>query len=229
MDDVYASFVDAGFLRAEGAKVLGRKSNQVQFDAKQVVEWLRKLRIPNVTADQLSPKLLRAYWYAGAFAPSHARYEDQRIYHETIANVPGIQLRLGQMVERPSKLKAPIYGALANTANSLGIEPKRLISEFENNWKFYPTVQQKGVDTLIALDMVRLASRGAFEMAIIISGDRDLAEVVRTVQDYGISVQVATPNKRSVAGEVLQLADGVVEISPEELRKMLPDRPSPGT
>ena len=77
--------------------------------------------------------------------------------------------------------------------------------------------------------MVRLASRSAFGTAILISGDRDLAEVVRTVQDYGISVFVATPNKRSVAGEVLQIADGVVNISPEELRNMLPDDTHPGT
>ena len=53
--------------------------------------------------------------------------------------------------------------------------------------------------------------------------------MIRTVQDYGISVFVATPNKRSVAGEVLQIADGVVNISPEELRKMLPDDTQPGT
>ena len=226
MDDLYAGFVDAGFLRAEGAKALGRKSKQVKFDANQVVKWFRELRASDVTSHSVASRLLRVYWYDGAFAPSHPRYEDQHSYHDAIANVPGIQLRLGQMVERPSKLKAPIHGALKNTAHSLGIEPNKLISAFNNYWRFYPTPQQKGVDTLITLDMVRLASRGAFETAIVITGDRDLAEVVRAVQDYGIRVQVATPNKKSVAREVLQIADGVLEIPAEELTRMLPDRPS---
>ena len=76
----------------------------------------------------------------------------------------------------------------------------------------------------MTLDMVRLASRGAFETAIVVTGDRDLAEVVRTVQDYGIRVQIATPNKKSVARELLQIADGVREIEIAELKKMLPDR-----
>ena len=227
MEDVYAGFVDAGFLRAEGAKTLGRKSNLVQFSAMHVVRWLRELRVPHVTDNVLSPKLIRVYWYDGAFEPSHKSFRDQHSYHEAIANVPGIQLRLGQIVERPSKLRTPIHGALRSTANSLGINPEKLIREFNNHWTFHSTSQQKGVDTLITLDMVRLASRGAFEMAIIISGDRDLAEVVRTVQDYGISVFVATPNTKSVARELLQIADGIVEITPAEIERMLPDRSAP--
>lgn len=227
MDDVYAGFVDAGFLKAEGAKVLNKRPNQVQFDARQVVKWLQDLHAPHVTSYTVTSRLLRIYWYDGEYSPSHPSYKGLRSFHDAIADVPGIQLRLGQMVERPSRLKVPIYKALTNTAYGLSIDPQTLIAEFEKNWLFYPTVQQKGVDTLIALDMVRLAGRGAFGLAVLVSGDRDLAEVVRTVQDYGISVIVVTPNRRSVAGDVLQIADGIVEIPSGELKRMLPDRPSP--
>ena len=100
--------------------------------------------------------------------------------------------------------------ALRTTANGLGVAPDELVAEFDKNWTFYPELQQKGVDTLIALDMVRLASRSAFGTAIVIAGDRDLAEVVRTVQDYGVRVLIATPDRASVASEVVQLADGVL-------------------
>lgn len=227
MDDIYAGFVDAGFLKAEGARVLKRKPSQVHFDAGQVVSWIRGLYAPNVKPLAVISSLLRVYWYDGALSPSHRNFMGQRSYHETIANVPGIQLRLGQIVERPSKLKAPIQSALRSTANGLDIDAETLVREFNNHWKFFTTAQQKGVDTLMTLDMVRVASRGAFETAIVITGDRDLAEVVRTVQDYGIRVQIATPNKRSVARELLQIADGVREINTSELKKMLPDRPSP--
>ena len=226
MTDTYAGFLDAGFLRAEGAKVLKSKPNDVRLNASFIVEWFHQLRTNGEVPYFSGSNLLRVYWYDGAYDPTHAKFESQRPYHDAIAYTPGVQLRLGQVVERPTKWKKPIYNALENTAKGLGLEPNRLIHEFEKNWKFYPTAQQKGVDTLIALDMVRLASRSAFGTAILISGDRDLAEVVRTVQDYGITVIIATPNRKSVAAEVLQIADGIVEIDSRDVRRMLLDRPS---
>ena len=224
LDDVYAGFVDAGFLIAESARILRKKPNEVRLNASCVIDWHRLLGTSSEVEPSIGGRLLRVYWYDGAYTPAHARYGHQRRYHDAIAHIPGVQLRLGQLVERTSDLKAPIYRALENTAIGLGIAPQELIDEFEKNWKFYPTSQQKGVDTLIALDMVRLASRSAFGTAIVISGDRDLAEVIRTVQDYGIRVLVATPNRSSVAGEVLQIADGVIEISMTTIMEMLSDR-----
>ena len=129
-------------------------------------------------------------------------------------------------MERQYKLEEPIRKALRTTANGLGVAPDELVAEFDKNWTFYPELQQKGVDTLITLDMVRLASRSAFGTAIVIAGDRDLAEVVRTVQDYGVRVLIATPNRASVASEVVQLADGLLDIDVEDVRKMLTDRPT---
>jgi hypothetical protein len=39
--------------------------------------------------------------------------------------------------------------------------------------------EQKCVDTLLVLDLVRLAQARAFDIALIIAGDRDLAEDLR--------------------------------------------------
>ena len=99
-----------------------------------------------------------------------------------------------------------------------------MLAEFDSQWTFYPDRQQKGVDTLIALDMVRLAGRSVFSTAVLIAGDRDMAEVVRTVQDFGIRVVVATPNRRSVSDELAQLADYVIDIREGDCRKMLTAR-----
>ena len=77
---------------------------------------------------------------------------------------------------------------------------------------------------MIALDMVRLASRSVYATAVLISGDRDLAEAIRTAQDYGVRVVVATPNHYSVAQEVAQLADDIVDITGTDLQTMLPAR-----
>jgi uncharacterized LabA/DUF88 family protein len=43
--------------------------------------------------------------------------------------------------------------------------------------------QQKGVDTLLVLDLVRMAQLRAFDVALVIAGDRDLAEALRVVAD----------------------------------------------
>ena len=213
MPGSYAGFVDAGYLIAEGARVVGRKRNYVRPSASSIVEWL-SCQVPGET-------FLRAYWYDGAYAPSHREFENQRRYFDAIAYTPGVQLRLGHLVERQYKLEEPIRKALRTTANGLGVAPDELVAEFDKNWTFYPERQQKGVDTLITLDMVRLASRSAFGTAIVIAGDRDLAEVVRTVQDYGVRVLIATPNRASV---VVQLADGVLDIDVEDVEDV--DRPT---
>jgi uncharacterized LabA/DUF88 family protein len=103
------------------------------------------------------------------------------------------------------------------------VEPDQLLEEFDRNWTFYPERQQKGVDTLIALDMVRLASRSVCETMVLIAGDRDLAEVVRAVQDFGVRVLIASPNCASIAQELAQLADHIIGISAESILQIRAD------
>lgn len=222
MPATYAAFVDAGYLRAEGAKAIGERPGEVRLNARAVVKWLRGIDVGG-GGDK---SFLRAYWYDGAFDPSHKEYDGQRRFFNAIARAEGIQLRLGHIAERPSRIARPMRRALRETAEGLGIDPDELLSEFNSRWTFYPDRRQKGVDTLIALDMVRLASRSAFSVAVLIAGDRDLAEVVRTVQDFGIRAIIATPNRNSVAGELAQLADSVIDIQESDCRDMLPPRPS---
>jgi hypothetical protein len=51
---------------------------------------------------------------------------------------------------------------------------------FEEYFEFRPLQSQKGVDTLLVLDLVRLAQNGACHTALLFTGDRDIAEAVRT-------------------------------------------------
>ena len=171
-----------------------------------------------------SQVFLRAYRYDGAFDPSHHDYPGQRRLFDAIARTPGIQLRLGHIAERPNPIRHPLLRALRETAADLGIEPVQLLDAFNRRWTFRPERQQKGVDTLITLDMVRLAQRPAYNSAILIAGDRDLAEAIRTAQDFGVRVFIATPSRRQVAPEVVQLADGVISIAEQDLQLMLRPR-----
>ena len=60
--------------------------------------------------------------------------------------------------------------------------------------------RQKGVDVLLALDMLRFALKGNYDTAILISGDGDFADIVRMVKDEGRKVEVVTfPGTRAHA------------------------------
>ena len=83
-------------------------------------------------------------------------------------------------------------------------------------------LQQKGVDTLLTLDLVRLAGRSVFSTAVLIVNDRDFTEAIRAAQDFGARVLIATANQHAVAHDIRQLADGMIAISKATLREMLP-------
>ena len=218
--DTFLGFVDVGYLRAEGARVLGLRTSQVRPDANAIVQWFHNL----YSTVPWGQTLLRIYWYDGEFSPSRPEYGNQRRYFDAIGSTPGIQLRLGQIAVRESRLRTPIRRALRQTATDLSLGPDKLMAAFERNWEFRPDFQQKGVDTLIALDLVRLAGRSVCDTAVLVAGDRDLAEAIRAAQDFGLRILIATPNQSSIAREVAQLADALINISEDALKVMLPSR-----
>jgi uncharacterized LabA/DUF88 family protein len=68
--------------------------------------------------------------------------------------------------------------------------------------------EQKGVDTLLVLDLVRMAQKGAFDVAMIVAGDRDLAEALRVIaDDYSRRVIVYGVPGSEPHKELLQVAD----------------------
>ena len=219
----YIGLVDVGFLKAEGARLLGGTAAGVRPDARAVVNWCKTLDSPLVEG----ATFVRAYWYDGAFDPAHAGYERQRRFFDAIGRTPGIQLRLGHLAERSSRLRSPVLETLRATAGAVGIDADKLVDEFSRHWTFLPEHRQKGVDTLIALDLVRLAGRSAFDTAVLIAGDRDLAEAVRSAQDFGRRVVVAAPSGRSVAKELVQLADEIVDLDEATVGAMLTFRAVP--
>ena len=196
-------FVDAGYLKAGGARTLGVGSTDVTVDAAGVVAWLRSV----------TGSFLRAYWYEGAFDERDPRYASQRTFLDAVAMTPGIQLRLGHVQERPT----PWHHAVKQAAKAAGAN----IEEFEKRFRFRSELEQKGVDTLVVLDLVRLAQRRAYAVAVLIAGDRDLAEAVRVAQDEGCRVMLAHPAKAGVATELCQLADQVISLDGETLAGMV--------
>jgi len=107
----------------------------------------------------------------------------------------------------------------------MGVDP----DAFAQHFQFRPQLSQKGVDTLIVLDLVRLGQQGTYDTAILVAGDRDLAEAVRTAQDAGRRVVLAHPAGAGVAQELRQLTDHVLEIGIPRLTRMFATQQSAET
>lgn len=205
------AFVDAGFLQAEGARSL-QLQGRPNMNAAGCVGVLRTF------AEREQCSLLRVYWYDAEFEPGTELYANQKRYFDALASTPGIQLRLGHI-----KQFVPAWHAAVKYAiRACNWDP----AVFEQRFTFHPEREQKGVDTLIVLDMVRLAQRRAYDTAVLVAGDRDLADAVRVVQDEGRRVILAHPNGGPVASELRQLADEVCQLTYEELTQMVRPRPS---
>jgi uncharacterized LabA/DUF88 family protein len=209
----YAGFIDYGFLDAAGSTALKQPKQDVKPNAAGCVEWLREI---GATLDG-APTLLRVYWYDAAFDPSDKRYQSQRRYFDAIATTPGLQLRLGHLRERTPNW----HYALKQALKQYEIDP----DDFAEYFSFRTELSQKGVDTLITLDLVRLAQCGAYQTAILLAGDRDLAEPVRVAQDAGCRILLAMPNGAGVAKELRQVADEIITIDDKALKRVLQASP----
>lgn len=77
--------------------------------------------------------------------------------------------------------------------------------------------RQKGVDVLLALDMLRFALKGNYDTAILVSGDGDFADIVRMIKDEGRKVDIITfPG--TCAKALREASDELIEIDSEFLR-----------
>ena len=73
-------------------------------------------------------------------------------------------------------------------------------------------LHEKGVDVLLAVDLVRLGAEDRYDIAIVLSGDGDMVPAIETVQQlYGKRVEVAIPKIR--AFHITQVADAYTEIT----------------
>ena len=71
---------------------------------------------------------------------------------------------------------------------------------------------EKGVDVLIATDMLWNGLEGHYEQAILCSGDEDLAPAVKRLKDAGLVVTVAA-YKKSASHELVAAADTYIDLA----------------
>ena len=81
--------------------------------------------------------------------------------------------------------------------------------------------RQKGVDTLLTLDLAELAGTGPISHAVVITADSDLVPVFRRARDRGILVSLSYLPGTGVHTELLEACDDRTPLSQEFLQDCL--------
>ena len=141
-----------------------------------------------------------AYYYVGVSAGAPQQVE---------AFLKGLELRPGYFVKRDPRVRRT--GRCPNCG-----------AEYE-----YTT--EKRVDTRLVADLIHYAANGAYDAAVLVSGDDDFVPAVEAVNALGKQVWVATWSAEELSSDLrvrcfgqIRLSDGIAAFRVE--RPRLPDR-----
>ncbi len=136
--------------------------------------------------------LLRIYYYNAKVDPEYDpdNHEKQQRFITHLSHTPYLTLRLGKLV---------YYQVRTEDASVR---------------KHYAV--EKGLDVKLAIDLVRLAVNHACEVAIIVSGDKDLGDVVEFGKEMGLVVCSAF-FPRGLSDSLATRADQVFYLNEESL------------
>jgi len=146
-------------------------------------------------AEMADGELLRIYYYNAKVDPEFdpENYEKQQRFITHLAHTPHLTLRLGKLV---------YYQVRGD--DSVGR-------------KHYAV--EKGLDVKLAIDLIRLAVNRACEVAIIVSGDKDLADVVEYGKEMGMIICSAFFT-RGLSEALATRADKVIYFKEDLLNKI---------
>ncbi|MDP7578511.1 MAG: NYN domain-containing protein [SAR202 cluster bacterium] len=88
------------------------------------------------------------------------------------------------------------------------------------------TSVEKGVDIMLATDMLRLGWDDSYDVAILVSGDGDFAYAVQTVKNMGKHVEVAAFSA-NLSRELSQVADNREDFTPKYFEDIWSNKKSP--
>lgn len=142
---------------------------------KFVVEYLKA----NLQYKDVNLQHLRTYYYTGRYTDNLISRMEYALQKEKDSSRKEILIEMIKKTKRSKRIQTEFI-KLARTYYYFEIRDKPL--------QFSPStlkIFQKGVDVQLAVDLVEFAYKNAFDIAVILSGDIDLIESVRTTKNLG--------------------------------------------
>ncbi len=132
--------------------------------------------------------LVRTYYYTCPLPPDAdpTKIASQQKFFNALNRAPYLEVRLGKLVTREDECA------------SCHVKHSRY--------------QEKGIDMRIGVDMLALASKNNYDVAVLVTGDGDLREAVQAVKDLGKHVEVAT-FRIGRSDELVQVSDVLTELT----------------
>jgi len=87
-----------------------------------------------------------------------------------------------------------------------------------NNWPNSPPFE-KGVDILLATDMITHSFKDNYDVAILVAGDNDYVSAIQAVKDNGKNLEVALFGKERTSLQLRKVTDKVIDINRRLLNK----------
>ncbi len=122
--------------------------------------------------------------------------------------------RVGQK-EEPERYKH--QQAFFASVNEIPYCEMRLGRLVYNNWPSSPPYE-KGIDILLATDMLTHSFKRNYDVAILVAGDNDYVSALQAVKDNGQHVEVALFGKSTTSRQLRVSADRVIAVNAKYLR-----------
>ena len=86
-----------------------------------------------------------------------------------------------------------------------------------NNWPSTPPYE-KGVDILLATDMITHSYKNNYDVAVLVAGDSDYVSALQAVKDNGKNVEVALFGKEQSSIQLRKVADKITAVNARLLK-----------
>ena len=118
-------------------------------------------------------------------------YQEQQDFFKFLRSNPFVEIRLGRRAKRDKEIKCKICG---ETFTQVSFE-------------------QKGVDSLLTFDLITLATRNAYDIALIITGDQDFTCPALEVRMLGKQVENAFVDNETWSPVLKSIADKTIALN----------------
>lgn len=150
--------------------------------------------------DKYTPRLIRAYLYTGEYTDTLIKKIEYKLSNPKLNSY--YQRKIKEDLENANRRKAAQEKLFEWCIECNFMELKTTPLKYEPAQGIY----QKGVDVLIATDLMSHAYQNTFDAAILCSGDLDLLESIKVVKNLGKKV-ILVAHRDDTSKNIIKISD----------------------